>query len=201
MADRPLQDMRVAIVAATDFEQVEMVEPRKALEDAGAKTVLVSTQVGNIDGMKHDKKGDVFEVEMALDQADPADFDGVMLPGGALNADHLRVDPKAQAFVRHMYEQGKPMAVICHAPWLLVSAGLVRGRTLTSYYTIQDDIRNAGGTWVDRETVLDGNLLSSRKPDDIPAFNREMVALFERSLRPGQQRVSEPVSRSERIAG
>jgi protease I len=100
-----------------------------------------------------------------------------------------------------MYEQGKPMAVICHAPWLLVSAGLVRGRTLTSYYTIQDDIRNAGGTWVDRETVLDGNLLSSRKPDDIPAFNREMVALFERSLRPGQQRVSEPVSRSERIAG
>ncbi|HEU0166891.1 MAG TPA: type 1 glutamine amidotransferase domain-containing protein [Chloroflexota bacterium] len=201
MADRPLQDMRVAIVAATDFEQVEMVEPRKALEDAGAKTVLVSTQVGNIDGMKHDKKGDVFEVEMALDQADPADFDGVMLPGGALNADHLRVDPKAQAFVRHMYEQGKPMAVICHAPWLLVSAGLVRGRTLTSYYTIQDDIRNAGGTWVDRETALDGNLLTSRKPDDIPAFNREMVALFARSRLPGQQRVSEPVSRSERIAG
>ena len=201
MAAKPLQDMRVAILAATDFEQVEMVEPRKALEDAGAKTVLVSTKVGAIDGMNHDHKGDSFEVEQALDQADPADYDGVMLPGGALNADHMRVEPKAQEFVRHMRDAGKPMAVICHAPWLLVSAGLVRGRTLTSYHTIADDIRNAGGTWVDRETVVDGNLLTSRKPDDIPAFNREMIALFERSRTPGQRRMSEPVSRTERIAG
>jgi protease I len=200
MADKPLQDMRLAILAAADFEQVEMTEPRKALEDAGAKTVLISTQLGNIDGMNHDTKGDSFEVELALDQADPADFDGVMLPGGALNADKLRVEPKAQAFVRHMHDRGKPMAVICHAPWLLVSAGLVRGRTLTSYYTIQDDICNAGGTWVDREVVVDGNLLTSRKPDDIPAFNREMIALFANS-RSGERRVTEPVSRSERVAG
>jgi protease I len=170
--------MRVAILVADDFEQVEMTEPRKALEQAGAKTALVSVKPGTVRGMNHDEKADSFPVDRTLDQASPDDFDAVLLPGGALNADFLRVEPKAQAFVRALDRAGKPLAVICHAPWLLVSAGLVSGRTLTSYHTIQDDIRNAGGTWQDREVVHDRNWVTSRQPDDIPAFNREMLDLF-----------------------
>jgi protease I len=128
--------------------------------------------------MQHDQKADAFDVQQTLDQANPDDFDALELPGGALNADTLRVQPKAQQFVRSFQHAGKPMAVICHAPWLLVSAGLVRGRTLTSYHTIQDDIRNAGGNWVDQEVVRDDNLITSRSPRDLPAFNREMIGLF-----------------------
>jgi protease I len=170
--------MRVAILVADDFEQVEMTEPRAALDGAGARTTLVSPVQGQVHGMKHDQQQDTFRVEMPLDQASPDDFDALLLPGGALNADFLRVQPKAQEFVRRMQAANKPMAVICHAPWLLVSAGLVKGRSLTSYHTIQDDIRNAGGAWQDREVVRDGNWVTSRQPSDIPAFNREMLALF-----------------------
>lgn len=173
-----LNGMRVAIIVSDDFEQVEMTEPRSALQQAGAEMVLISPKAGTVQGMKHDQKADTFPVDMTLDQAQPDQFDAVLLPGGALNADHLRVDPKAQAFVKRMDERGRPLAVICHAPWLLVSAGLVKGRTLTSYHTIQDDIRNAGGNWVDREVVRDGTWVTSRQPSDIPAFNREMVQLF-----------------------
>jgi deglycase len=178
MAEQRLDGMRVAILVADDFEQVEMTEPRKALDGAGARTTLVSPVSGQVHGMKHDVKQDAFKVEMSLDQADPQQFDAVMLPGGALNADFLRVQPKAQQFVKAMQEAGKPFAVICHAPWLLVSAGLTRGRTLTSYHTIQDDIRNSGANWVDREVVRDQNWVTSRQPNDIPAFNREMLGLF-----------------------
>jgi protease I len=178
MADQRLDGMRVAIVVADDFEQVEMTEPRKALDGAGAQTTLVSPVEGQVHGMQHDKQKDTFPVEMSLDRASASDFDAVLLPGGALNADFLRVQPKAQEFVRQMQQAGKPMAVICHAPCLLVSAGLVRGRTITSYHTIQDDIRNAGGNWQDREVVRDQNWVTSRQPSDIPAFNREMLALF-----------------------
>jgi deglycase len=128
--------------------------------------------------MQHDVKKDTFKVELPLDNANPDEFDAVLLPGGALNADFLRVQPKAQEFVRKMHQAGKPMAVICHAPWLLVSAGLTQGRTLTSYHTIQDDIRNAGGKWEVREVVRDSNWVTSRQPSDIPAFNREMLGLF-----------------------
>jgi protease I len=173
-----LNGMRVAIIASDGFEQVEMTEPRQALQQAGAETVLIAPKPGQVQGMKHHDKADRFPVDQTLDQANPDQFDALLLPGGALNADFLRVQPKAQAFVRHFDEQGKPLAVICHAPWLLVSANLVKGRTLTSYHTIQDDIRNAGGNWVDREVVRDRNWVTSRQPSDIPAFNRELLGLF-----------------------
>ena len=178
MPERTLDGMRVAIIAATDFEQAELEEPREALDQAGATTKIISTQSGKITGVKHDEKKDDFNVDFTLDQVNPDEFDAVLLPGGALNADFLRVQPKAQEFVRKFDELGKPIAVICHAPWLLVSAGLVKGRTLTSYHTIQDDVRNAGGNWQDKEVVRDRNWVTSRQPSDIPAFNREMISLF-----------------------
>lgn len=178
MQEKKLDGMRVAIIVNNDFEQVEMTEPRKALDQAGAQTTLVAPKAGQVIGMNHDKQADQFPVDMTLDQASPDQFDAVLLPGGAINADTLRMNPKAQAFVRQMNDAGKPMAAICHAPWLLVSAGLVSGRTLTSWQTIQDDIRNAGGRWEDREMVRDRNLVTSRGPQDIPAFNEGMIALF-----------------------
>jgi protease I len=193
MADKPLDGMRVAIVTATDFEQVEMTEPRKALQDAGAETVLISPRAGEIEGMKHDVKQDRFNVDMTLAEAAPDSFDALLLPGGALNADALRVVPEAQAFVRSFQERRKPMAVICHAPWLLASAGLARGRKLTSYHTIRDDMRNAGAEWVDEEVVVDDNLVTSRRPSDLPAFNREMIALFSRQRATGQRPLAETV--------
>ncbi len=188
MQGKRLEGKRVAIIVADDFEQVEMTEPRKALDQMGAKTVLVSPKSGQVTGMNHDVKADSFPVDITLDQANPNDFDAVMLPGGALNADTLRMNPKAQDFVRQMDASGKPMAVICHAPWLLVSAGCVKGRTLTSYYTIQDDIRNAGGNWVDQQMVRDHNWVTSRSPKDLGAFNPAMVALFAESKVAGSPR-------------
>jgi len=173
-----LDGMRVAIIVADDFEQVEMTEPRQALEQAGAQVTLISPKGGQVKGMHHDKIGDTFPVDMALDQANPADFDALMLPGGALNADFLRMQPKAQAFARQMDGASMPLAVICHAPWLLVSAGLAKGRTMTTYHTIQDDLRNAGATWKDQPVVRDRNWVTSRQPSDIPAFNQAMLELF-----------------------
>ncbi|MFB3916543.1 MAG: type 1 glutamine amidotransferase domain-containing protein [Terriglobales bacterium] len=178
MATKNLDGIRVAIVATDDFEQVELTEPRKALEEAGAKTFVIAPKGGKIQGFKHDEKADTVKVDVTLDHAKPDDYDALLLPGGALNADTLRVDKRAQEFARKFDQQGKPIAVICHGPWLLVSAGLTRGRKMTSYHTIQDDIRNAGAQWEDREVVRDRNWVSSRQPSDIPAFNREMIALF-----------------------
>ena len=178
MTDKQLNGVRVAIVATNGFEEVELVDPRKALDAAGARTTVIAPRSGKIQGMKHDEKADSVAVDSTLDQASAADFDAVLLPGGALNADALRVEPAAQKFVQEMDVVRKPIAVICHAPWLLVSAGLTKGRTLTSYHTIQDDLRNAGEEWVDKEVVRDGNWVSSRQPTDIPAFNREMLSLF-----------------------
>lgn len=178
MAEKDLNGVKVAIVVTDDFEQAEMTDPRKALQEAGAKTVILSPKAGTVQGFKHDVKAETFPVDMTLDQADPDDFDAVLLPGGALNADHLRVNKRAQEFVRKIDREQKPIAVICHGPWLLVSAGLVKGRKMTSYHTIQDDIRNAGGLWEDKEVVRDRNWVSSRQPSDIPAFNREMISLF-----------------------
>ncbi|WP_069803587.1 type 1 glutamine amidotransferase domain-containing protein [Thermogemmatispora onikobensis] len=176
-----LQGMRVAILATDYFEQVELSEPKKALEEAGARTAIVAPKAGQIQGVNHVEKGDSFPVDLTLQQANPDEFDAVLLPGGALNADALRVQREAQEFVRRIDAAGKPIAVICHGPWLLVSAGLVRGRTLTSYHTIQDDIRNAGGNWVDQEVVRDRNWVSSRSPRDLPAFKRAMIELFAQS--------------------
>lgn len=178
MQEKKLNGMRIAIVVTQDFEQAELVEPKKALEQAGATAQIVSPQGGQVQGVNHDEKADTFPVDLTLDEANPDDFDAVMLPGGALNADKLRMEPKAREFVKRMQAAGKPFAVICHAPWLLVSSGLVKGRTLTSYYTIQDDIRNAGGNWVDQEMVRDGNWVTSRSPKDLPTFNPGMVELF-----------------------
>jgi protease I len=177
MTDRTLSGLRVAIVATDGVEQSELTQPREALDKVGAKTTLISPKE-EIQAFKHFDKGDTLKVDVSLDQANPDDFDAVLLPGGALNADTLRVIEAAQKFVRAIDEAEKPVAVICHGPWLLISAELVEGRKLTSYHTIQDDLRNAGAEWVDQEVVRDENWVSSRQPADIPAFNREMISLF-----------------------
>jgi deglycase len=177
MADT-LKGMQVAILVTDNFEQVELTEPRAALEQAGVVTQIISSQRGMVQGVNHDRKADQFEVDAALDEVDAHDFDAVLLPGGVMNADQIRMIPEAQEFVKEIEQEGKPIAVICHGAWLLVSAGLVNGRTLTSWPTLQDDIRNAGGKWVDREVVVDRNWVSSRKPADIAAFNVHMIELF-----------------------
>jgi protease I len=180
MAERDrLSGVRVAILATDMFEEVEMTAPREALEEGGAETVLIAPSSGALMSARHYDKGGRYEVEQTLDEAEVDDYDALLLPGGALNADALRVVPKAQEFVRAFDAAGKPMAVICHAPWLLVSAGLVAGRVLTSYHTIADDIRNAGGMWLDNEVVEEENWVTSRQPADIPAFNDAMLRLFE----------------------
>jgi len=178
MAEQNLAGLRVAILATDGFESVELVEPRRALDEAGAKTTVIAPKGGSIYGMKHHDKAGQVKVDLELTAAKPSDFYAVLLPGGALNADALRVEKSAQEFVREFDHNGKPIAFICHAPWLLVSAGLTKARTLTSFHTIQDDIRNAGGKWEDKEVVVDRNWVSSRQPSDIPAFNRQMLALF-----------------------
>jgi protease I len=181
-----LKDVSVAILAVDGFEQAELFEPRQALRAAGARAVVISARQEPIQGYRHTEKGDKIDVDLTFAEADaePQHFDAVLLPGGVINADEIRQHPKAQAFVRHMEEAGKPLAVICHGPWLLVSAGLVKGRTLTSWPSLQDDLRNAGATWVDKEVVVDANWISSRKPDDIPAFNREFLAMLSKGVRP-----------------
>jgi protease I len=178
MAEKNLQGLRVAILATDGVEDAELKDPRKALDDAGAKTTLIAPKAGKIQSFNHSDKASQYDVNATLDQVRAEQFDAVLLPGGTLNADALRVHPRAQEFVREINQSGKPIAVICHAPWLLVSAGLVKGRSMTSYHTIQDDIRNAGGKWQDEEVIQDKNWVSSRQPSDIPAFNRAMIELF-----------------------
>jgi protease I len=169
---------RVAILATDLFEESELVEPRKALEDAGATTVVIAPHAGEIQAVQHDKKTRKIKVDQTLAEADPDQFDAVLLPGGAMNSDALRKEPLAKEFVRRIDQTRRPVAVICHGGWLLISARLVRGRHVTSYKTIQDDFRNAGAFWADKEVVLDRNWVSSRQPSDIPRFNQEMVNLF-----------------------
>jgi protease I len=176
-----LTGLRVAILVTDGFEQAEMTEPRKALEDAGAATDLVSPQRGEVQAWSHVEKGDRFSVEVALDDANPANYDALLLPGGVANPDRLRIIPKAVKFVADFVAAHKPVAAICHAPWLLVEAGAVQGKTLTSWPSLRTDIQNAGGHWVDQEVVADQDLITSRKPDDIPAFNRKMIEVFQGS--------------------
>ena len=178
MNGKALDGMRVAIIVADAFEQTEMTEPKKALEEAGAQTTIIAPHSGTVEGVRHREKAGGFRVDKTLDEADPGEFDAVLLPGGALNADALRMNEKARQFVREIDRARKPIAVICHGPWLLISAGLVKGRRMTSYHTIQDDIRNAGGLWEDAEGVRDRNWVSSRSPADLPRFNRETIGLF-----------------------
>src|SRR5438552_17211346 len=183
-----LTDFRVAVLATDGFEESELMEPVKALRDAGARVTIVSLKPGQIQAVRHDLDKTVkINVDRAIGDVSAEEFDAVHLPGGTVNADSLRMAPEVQAFLRAMQDAGKPIAAICHAPWELVSAGLVPGRTLTSYHTIQDDIRNAGGNWVDREVVEDGTWVTSRQPDDLPAVNRAMISLFSRRVVPGRK--------------
>ncbi|HAF03202.1 MAG TPA: protease [Spartobacteria bacterium] len=169
---------KVAILLADGFEQVEMTKPREALDEAGAETKIVSLKPGQIQGMHHADKGDKFDVDLAVADARPEEFDALMIPGGLLNPDALRSNEDALEFARHFFRAGKPVAAICHGPQVLISADLVRGRKMTSWPAIQADMRNAGARWVDQEVVVDNGLVTSRKPDDIPAFNKKMIEEF-----------------------
>jgi protease I len=188
MAGSKLNGHRVAILATDGVEQVELTEPRRALDEAGATTTVVSPADGEIKAWQHDHWGDKIPVDIALDEADADDFDALLIPGGVMNPDKLRQDKKAVRFVREFFESGKPIAAICHGPWLLVEAGIVRDRTLTSWPSLQTDIRNAGGDWVDREVATDEGLVTSRKPDDFPAFNRKMIEEFREGIHSGRSR-------------
>jgi len=173
-----LNGKKIAILVENGFEQVEMTEPRQALEQAGAGTDLVSPVSGKVKGWQHTKWGDEFDVDVPLDRADPEDYDALLLPGGVMNPDKLRMNPKAVAFVRRFFEDGKPVAAICHGPWLLVEADVARGRRVTSWPSVKTDLKNAGANWVDEQVVVDNGLVTSRKPDDIPAFNKKMIEEF-----------------------
>jgi protease I len=178
-----LKGKRVAILAADMFERVELEKPREALEDAGAIVEVVSIHDGEIQGFDHFDPANTVEVDKTVEEVSADDYDALMIPGGVGNPDQLRGDENAVAFVRAFHDAKKPMAVICHGPWVLVEAGVVRGKRLTSWPTLQTDIRNAGGEWVDEECVVDDGIVTSRKPDDIPAFNEKMLELFEGGVR------------------
>jgi protease I len=190
-----LQGKRIAILATDGFEQVELTEPKKALEAAGATVEVISPKTGQIKGWKFTDWGDSVKVDRALDDAKPLDYDGLVLPGGQINPDKLRLEPRAISFVGDFFNSGRPVAAICHGPWLLVEAGVIKRKTLTSWPSIRTDIRNAGGHWVDEEVVTDGNLTTSRKPDDLPAFNERIIREFSRAqgtavLDPRQKKAS-----------
>ena len=170
-----LDGKKVAMLVANGFEQVELTEPKRALEEAGAEVSIVSPEEGKVKGWKSTDWGDEFDVDVPLDSAEADDFDALVLPGGVMNPDKLRRNEWALQFVRAFFDAGKPIGAICHGPWTLIDAGLVKGRQMTSYESIQTDLKNAGAKWVDKEVVVDNGLVTSRKPDDLPAFNRKLV--------------------------
>jgi protease I len=170
-----LTGKKVAILVENGFEQVEMTSPRQTLSSAGADTHLISPQQGQVKAWNHTDWGDTFEVDVNLSSANPEDYDALLLPGGVMNPDNMRRNEQAQQFVRAFFEAGKPVAAICHAPWTLIDAGVVDGRTMTSYHTLQTDLKNAGANWVDQEVVVDQGLVTSRNPDDLPAFNAKLI--------------------------
>jgi protease I len=177
--EKSLSGKRVAILVAEGFEQSELVGPKQALDEAGAETLIVSPAAeGWVQGWQHFDLGDLYEVDVPLAEADAAEFDALLLPGGVANPDQLRMQPEAVEFVRAFFDAGKPVAAICHAPWTLIEAGVVKGRTLTSWPSVKTDLVNAGANWVDHEVVVDNGLVTSRKPDDIPAFNEKMLEEF-----------------------
>jgi len=186
MADQTLNGLKVAILVTDGFEQVELLEPRKALDEAGAKTSVVSPKEEHVRGWNFTEWGDHVPVDVNLDKAKPQDFDALLLPGGVINPDRLRMIPDAVSFVKAFFDAGKPVAAICHGPWTVIEADAARGRRIASWPSLKTDLRNAGATWMDQEVVTDGNLVSSRKPDDIPGFNRGMIELFRQA--PGEQR-------------
>ncbi|MCW8418212.1 type 1 glutamine amidotransferase [Fluoribacter dumoffii] len=172
-----LNGFKVAILLTDGFEQVEMVKPRKALDDEGAQTFLISNK-SKVQGWNHADKADSFDVDVLLEHADPKEFDALLLPGGVMNPDTLRMLPKAVEFTKKINEQQKPIAAICHGPWLLINAQAVKDRRITSWPSVKTDLINAGGVWVDQPVVQDGNLITSRKPDDIPEFNKALIKQF-----------------------
>jgi len=178
MDNNTLTGKKVAILVADGFEQIELTEPKRALESAGARTSIVSPAKGEVQGWKHFDKADRFPVDVKLDDAKPQEFDALLLPGGVANPDQLRMIPEAVDFVRQFFEAGKPVAAICHGLWPLIDAGVVGGRTVTSWPSLRTDLVNAKARWVDEEVVTDNGLVTSRKPDDIPAFNRKMIEEF-----------------------
>jgi protease I len=173
-----LNGVKVAILATDGFEQSELLDPRRALDQAGARTTVVSLKSGEIKGWNHKEWGEAIAVDNTVDAVDAKSFDALLLPGGVMNPDKLRMDAKAVAFVKAFFAAKKPVAAICHGPWTIIEAGAAKGRTLTSWPSLKTDVQNAGGTWVDQETMVDGNLVTSRNPQDIPAFNREILKLF-----------------------
>jgi protease I len=189
MANKNLQGKRIAILATDGFEQAELLEPRKALDEVGAETKVVSLKSGKIKGWKFTDWGQEVPVDVTLDSVRGEDFDALLLPGGVINPDKLRMDPKAVAFVKSFFDANKPVAAICHGPWTLIEAGVVKGRKIASWPSIKTDLRNAGAEWIDKEAVTDGNLVTARKPDDIPAFNRAMIELFS-----GQTKQQQPAA-------
>ncbi len=182
-----LKGKTIAILATDGFEQSELIKPKQALEDAGAKIQVVSPKEGQIKGWDKKDWGKQVPVDVNLKFADASKYDGLVLPGGVMNPDQLRMNPDAVRFAKQFLEQGKPVAAICHGPWMLVEADAVRGRTVTSWPSLKTDIRNAGGTWVDQEAVVSDGVVTSRNPDDIPAFNREMISLFSKGARQSGQ--------------
>jgi len=188
-----LDGKKVAILVTDGFEQVEMTKPREALNEAGAETKIVSLKPGKIQGMHHADKGDKFNVDLTLDEARPEEFDALMIPGGLMNPDALRSNDDALEFTRHFFREGKPVAAICHGPWVLIDAGVVRGRTLTSWPAIKTDVKNAGGKWVNEQVVVDNGLVTSRQPDDIPAFNKKMIEEFCEGRHEAMATVASPI--------
>jgi protease I len=184
-----LKGKRVAILVADGFEQVELTGPKQALELAGATTQIVSPAKGQVKGWNHTEWGDQFRIDLPLDQARPNDFDALLLPGGVMNPDKLRTNKQAVQFVKAFFDAGKPIAAICHGPWTLIEAGAVQGRKMTSFESIQTDLKNAGANWVDQEVVSDQGIVTSRKPDDIPAFNRKMIEEFAEGIHDRQRAV------------
>jgi protease I len=178
VADKSLKGKTVAILVAEGFEQIELTDPKKALEQAGATTRIVSPSKGAVQGWKHFDKADKFDVDVPLSQAKAGDFDALLLPGGVANPDQLRMIPEAVAFIREFFKTGKPVAAICHGLWPLIDAGVVSGRKVTSWPSLQMDLKNAGADWTDQEVVTDNGLVTSRKPEDLPAFNRKMIEEF-----------------------
>ena len=182
MASDNLRGIRVAILSTDGFEQAELLEPQKALKEAGATTMVVAPKDGKIKGWNMKDWGHEVPVDIPLKEAKAEDFHALLLPGGVMNPDKLRMIPEAVAFVKHFADGGKPIAAICHGPWTLIEANAVRGRTMTSWPSLKTDLTNAGAKWVDKEVVHDGPLVTSRKPDDIPAFNREMIRLINQTV-------------------
>jgi protease I len=182
-----LKGLRVAILVADGFEQAELTRPQRALDLAGAETQIVSPARDRVRGWNFVNWGEDFPVDVALDRARAEDFHALHLPGGVMNPDSLRMQPKAVEFVKAFFDAGKPVAVICHGPWTVIETGMARGRRIAAWPSLKTDLRNAGAEWIDEEVVVDGNLVSSRQPDDIPAFNREMLALFGRALQKAER--------------